>query len=75
MESKSIWNDTFTVEYSYWKYHENIPNPVENRETYTETFEGSLKALHRKVLSERRHGRASINFYNSNGEWLKNIMY
>lgn len=74
MRTKSIWNDTFTVEYSYLE-SDSSHFSLSQTKQYTETYIGSLKTLHRKVLNERRHGHASVNFYNSDGEWLKEIMY
>lgn len=75
MEDTSIWNDTFTVEYTYAEDLSKFAPSSEDMTTYTETYTGSLKELHRLVLEERRHGRASVSFYNSNGEWLKTISY
>lgn len=71
MRSKSIWNDTFKVEYSY----SDTTGLNEPRKSYTELFKGSLKTLNRRIIDERRHGHASVNFYDSNDNWLKNIMY
>lgn len=74
MKPKSIWNDTFTIEYSYLE-GDFSQWDLNQKKIYTETFTGSLKTLHRKTLDERRHGHASVNFYDSDGVWLKEIMY
>ena len=64
----SIWNDTFKIEITI------MENPYQNKKTeYVEYFKGSLKGAIRHVFSLEAMGNITAVFYNSKGEYIKEI--
>ncbi|MGF0347632.1 LPD11 domain-containing protein [Rhodococcus sp. IEGM1300] len=72
MRPKSIWNDTFILE---WSYLTNDCAFLGTSVTYIETHRGSLKPILRSILNERRHGHARISISTADGHYLKDIGY
>ncbi|KGI85376.1 hypothetical protein JY98_03685 [Exiguobacterium mexicanum] len=72
MKPKSIWNDTFVLE---WSYQTSQCTFLGVTTTYTETHTGSLKRILRNILEERRHGHARICISTADGRYLKDIGY
>lgn len=64
----SLWDDVFTIEITV------VENVFQNREvSFVETFEGSLKGAIRYVLNSNYKGNVTALFYNSKGEYIKEL--
>ena len=68
MKKVNLWNDTFKIDLRV------TDNPFQNQSlSRTEYFTGSLKGAIRYVLNLKEKGNVTASFYNSTGEYLKEI--
>ncbi|HHT7186894.1 TPA: hypothetical protein ACTZ5N_000102 [Bacillus cereus] len=63
----SLWKDTFRIEL---KFKDTFKG---NTRTETITYEGSLKSAIRHFFNEYKGVSVLANFYNSKGEWIKEV--